>query len=56
MKNCDLVFEYSDVNAKIIGEIQSVKNPCSGLIIADRIGEVIKENGILPNNCEIYIN
>ncbi|KFI46573.1 Protein of unknown function [Bifidobacterium bohemicum] len=38
----DLAFEYcSDVNAKIDGDIMSVKNPLSGSIQARHIGEVI---------------
>lgn len=41
MENCDLAFEYSDVQAEIKGEILSVKNPRSGRIVADKIGEVI---------------
>ncbi|MBQ3755380.1 MAG: DUF3737 family protein [Clostridia bacterium] len=41
MVNCDLSFEYSDVNADIVGEITSVKNPKSGNIVADGYGEII---------------
>ena len=41
MIDCDLSFEYSDVNADIVGEITSVKNPKSGNIVADRYGEII---------------
>ena len=29
-ENCDLAFEYSDVNGNIIGSIDSIKNPLSG--------------------------
>ena len=48
LKNCrllntDLAFEYSDVNAEIIGEIESVKNPASGIIKADFINNLILE-------------
>lgn len=43
MVNCDLAFEKSDVKAKIIGGIMSVKNPQSGKISADRIGEIIMD-------------
>ena len=35
MIDTDLSFEYSDVNAEIIGEIKSVKNPLRGRVIAD---------------------
>ena len=41
MIDCDLSFEYSDVNADIVGEITSVKNPKSGNIVADGYGEII---------------
>ena len=33
----------------------SVKNPRSGVIRADRIDEVILENSIVENNCDIII-
>ena len=41
MVDCDLSFEYSDVDADVIGEITSVKNPKSGKIVADGYGEII---------------
>lgn len=51
---CDLAFEYSDVYANINGHILSVKNPRSGKIIADSIGEIILDKNIkAPANCEI---
>lgn len=48
MKNCRLVnttlaFEYSNVEAEIIGTIDSVMNPSSGTIQADEIKELILE-------------
>ncbi len=36
----DLTFEYSSVDAEIIGNIVSVKNPKSGRVVADSFGEV----------------
>lgn len=39
--NTNLAFEYSTVNAVVQSEIVSVKNPCSGRIEAERIGEII---------------
>lgn len=39
--NSDLVFEYSTVDAEILSNIISVKNPISGVINANRIGEII---------------
>lgn len=41
MEECDLAFEYSDLNADVKGEILSVKNPKSGRIVADGYGEII---------------
>lgn len=47
MDGCDLSFEYSEVQADIIGHIDSVKNPRSGKIVADSIGEIITENAVM---------
>lgn len=46
MENCDLAFEYSEVNADIRGNVLSVKNPKSGTITADGIGEIIRGNAV----------
>lgn len=53
MEECDLSFEYSEVEASIHGSIQSVKNPKSGKIIADHIDEIVEEDPIIPCSCEI---
>lgn len=43
--NTTLAFEYcSDIDAEITGEVDSVKNPISGVITADGIKELILEN------------
>lgn len=55
MDDADLSFEYSDVTADINGKILSVKNPRSGEIDADEIGEIILENSVMENNCRINI-
>ena len=62
LENCtldadaDLCFEYSDVNADIKGHVTSIKNPSSGKIIADSVGEIIIDENIKqPANCEIII-
>ena len=52
LKNCvmeeaDLAFEYSDVNATIIGHVDSIRNPRSGEIAADSVGEVIMGNAVM---------
>lgn len=43
-ENCDLAFEYSDVNATIDGRILSIKNPKSGEITVDSADDIIFEN------------
>jgi len=39
--SCDLAFEYSDVDADLIGSIDSIKNPRSGTIAVDEAKELI---------------
>lgn len=56
MIDTDLSFEYSEVDAKIKGNIKSIKNPKSGIIIADTIEEIIKEGSIMEDNCKIITN
>ena len=53
MEETDLSFEYSDVEADVKGEILSVKNPRSGRIVADRIGDIIWEGSIMESTCKI---
>lgn len=59
MKNCKLInttlaFEYSSVDAKIEGKIDSVLNPSSGIICADSIGElIIEKDKVDPNKTKI---
>lgn len=45
LKGTSLAFEYSEVDARITGEIDSVMNPKGGRIIADRIGKLIMDPG-----------
>ena len=53
-EDADLAFEYSSVQAKVIGHIPSVKNPRSGRIEAGSIGEIILDQNIKqPADCEI---
>ena len=47
MEDTDLSFEYSDVDAQVIGHIHSVKNPRSGRIVADSVGEVITGDAVM---------
>lgn len=55
MEDTDLSFEYSSVEADIKGYIKSVKNVKSGFVIADEIGEIVKEDSIMPVEAEIKI-
>ena len=55
MTGCDLSFEYSDVQASINGHIDSVKNPRSGSITADSIGEVIWEDAVMPCDAQVIV-
>lgn len=56
MENCDLSFEYSDVEADIKSHVVSVKNPRSGLITVDSVGEIIMtDNVVYPCNGKVKI-
>ncbi len=53
-EGCDLSFENSDVRATVKGSITSVKNPISGYVHADSIGEIIfDEEHKGASSCEI---
>ena len=41
---CDRAFEYSTLRADIRGSITNIKNPTSGLIVADSIGSVTRRH------------
>lgn len=56
MEDTDLSFEYSEVEADIIGNIVSVKNPKSGYVRADSIGEIVSEDSIFESKCRIICN
>lgn len=60
MENCtmdsdaDLAFEESTVHATIRGSVTSIKNPTSGEIKADSVGEIILDENIRqPADCRI---
>lgn len=62
LENCtfgddaDLAFEYSILNASIKGHVHSIKNPTSGVINVDSVGEVILDENIkLPADCVINV-
>lgn len=53
--DCDLAFEYSDVQADTHGHIISIKNPRSGSITVDSVGEIIRGNTVYECACNIEI-
>lgn len=55
MIGCDLSFEYSDVEADIVGSVDSVKNPRSGVIVADSVGEIITEAPVMECSGKVII-
>ena len=61
MRNCKLLnttlaFEYSTVEADIVGQVDSVINPTSGTIRADAIGElIIEKDKVDPGKTRIIV-
>lgn len=55
MEETDLAFEYSDVEADIKGDVLSIKNPKSGKITVDSVGEVIWENPVMECTGEVVV-
>ena len=55
MEDTDLSFEYSEVDADIIGNVISIKNPKSGQIIVDSVGQVINEDSIMEVKGKVII-
>ncbi len=55
MEGTDLSFEYSDVEATVSGHIDSVKNPRSGSITADSVGEVIFGDAVMECTGKVHI-
>jgi len=55
MIDTDLSFEYSEVNATVRGTIVSVKNPKSGSITADGVGELIYGDAVTECEGKVYI-
>ena len=54
-EGCDLAFEYSDVDADIVGNIISIKNPKSGTIKVDSVDEIINEDSIMDVNGKVIL-
>jgi len=55
MENADLAFEYSDVSATINGHVDSIKNPRSGEIVVDSVGEVILGDAVMECTGKVTI-
>lgn len=62
LENCtfdadaDLAFEYSDVRATIDSHVASIKNPKTGRIEVESVGEIILDDNIkAPGDCEIVV-
>ncbi|MDE5938408.1 MAG: DUF3737 family protein [Lachnospiraceae bacterium] len=55
MEDTDLSFEYSDVEADVKGHVISIKNPKSGTITVDSVGEIIREAPVMECSGEIII-
>jgi len=55
MEETDLCFEYSEVEADIKGHILSVKNPKSGTIVADSVGEIIREDAVMKCDGKVIL-
>ncbi len=57
MEATDLAFERSEVNATIKGRVESIKNPISGKITVDEIGELLLEKEYIdPAKTKIICN
>ena len=44
MEGCDLSFEKSDVEAEVLSHVDSIKNPASGVIKVQSVGEIIRDD------------
>lgn len=55
MEGTDLAFEYSDVQATITGHVDSIKNPRSGEILLDSVGEVILGDAVMECTGKVTI-
>ncbi len=53
MVDCDLSFEYSEVDASIKGYVESIKNPKSGKIVVDKVESIILDGSIIESKAEI---
>lgn len=55
-EDANLLFEYSKVNGNIKGHVTSIKNPTTGHIKVDSVGEIIIDDNIkAPGDCVIEV-
>lgn len=55
-EDCDLAFEYAEVQADVKGHVVSIKNPRTGSIAVDSVGEIILDENIkAPADCKITV-
>ena len=55
MEETDLSFEYSDVDADIRGDVISIKNPKSGVIVVDSVGELVWDDPVMECTGKIVL-
>ncbi len=55
MEDTDLSFEYSDVEATILGHVDSIRNVRSGEITADSVGEVLFGDAVMECTGKVTI-
>ncbi len=55
MEDTDLSFEYSDVEADVVGNVMSIKNPKSGTITVDSVDEIIMEEAVMECNGQVIV-
>ena len=55
MENTNLSFEYSEVDATIIGHVDSIRNVLSGKIVLDSLGEYVQDEHVMECNGVIEI-
>jgi hypothetical protein len=54
--DADLAFEYCSINATVKGHMVSIKNPTTGSITVDSVGEIIiDQNQKAPADCKITV-
>lgn len=55
MEDCDLAFEYSEVQAVVSSHVDSIKNPLKGHITVNTIGEIIQDENRRDSEGEVEI-